>query len=71
MLTYEEWLEEALRLQREREARKDAALRAYASAYPCPGIEVEPGMTSGCNGQFDDCPTCAALSDSGPSKESD
>lgn len=36
------------------------ALDAYGSAYPCPGIEIEPGLTSGCNGGAD-CPTCRAF----------
>src|SRR5689334_19416210 len=41
-----------------RQARE--ALSAYASAYPCPGIEIEPGITSGCEGGSD-CPTHQAL----------
>ena len=46
------------------EARE--ALRAYVSEYGnCPGIEVEPGVTSGCTGEGDECPTCKAVSDAG------
>jgi hypothetical protein len=36
------------------------ALRAYRSGCECPGIEIEPGLTSGCTGG-DDCPTHTAL----------
>jgi hypothetical protein len=25
---------------------------------PCPGIEIEPGVFSGCTGTGGDCPTC-------------
>lgn len=25
---------------------------------PCPGIEIEPGVFSGCTGKGNDCPTC-------------
>lgn len=25
---------------------------------PCPGIEIEPGVWSGCSGTGGDCPTC-------------
>lgn len=40
------------------------ALLAYALRYPCPGIVVEGGDVSGCEGPLhdtDDCPTCETV----------
>lgn len=51
------------RLSAENERLREA-LRAYSSAYPCPGFEVGDGTTSGCGGPLhatDDCPTCAVV----------
>jgi hypothetical protein len=39
------------------------ALVAYATVCPCPGFVIEPGVTTGCDGSADDCPTCHALRD--------
>jgi hypothetical protein len=57
-------LEAALAAREEPLAEAREALRAYVSEYgECPGIEVEPGVTSGCMGEGDECPTCKAVSD--------
>ncbi len=38
-----------------------AALLAYATAHPCPGFVIEPGVTTGCIMEPpNDCPTCQA-----------
>lgn len=29
---------------------------------PCPGLEIEPGVFSGCSQDGDDCPTCGSSS---------
>lgn len=32
--------------------------RYFSAEADCPGIEIEPGMFSGCNQSAGDCPTC-------------
>lgn len=46
-----------------RSLRVDALL-TYAGVYDCPGIEIEPGVVSGCNAAqtgATDCPTCQVV----------
>jgi len=63
-----DWAAEYLALAPSWLAQRDV-VAAYRSAYPCPGFEVEPGMTSGCScGGCDGscgCPTCGAAVVSG------
>jgi len=51
---------------KQRYVRADGKSDAYAPGLACPihagpkcpGIEIEPGVFSGCNGKHGDCPTC-------------
>jgi hypothetical protein len=49
-------------------ALKDAG-RTWVQYCDCPGVEIEPGITSGCNAadtESSDCPTCGPFREARP-----